>query len=925
MLQVDYLLKMYSTRILFLLLRIHDTYTLSKTLIYKLYVKPACNSGIITLMNTATISITILAFLCVAGAIGAIIFAASSGKKSGGASGWTAQKPKRSSGTSHVRAAVQERVKTPAPQPQPQAQPKEPVVTEPQQIQATPQSTPPPAPKEETRIWSIPHSRNPRFFGREKVMDELRNTLAGRRSASIVEAKLGAGGIGKTQIAVEYAHRFANKYKIVWWLRATHESTLSADFSALAHALDLKMDDSSPNAMREAVTHTLSQKKDWLLIFDDAVDTEIVRRYIPPGEEGHIIITSTTPDWWQFTVPITLDCFDRIESIDLLYSRTKQTNGAIVGQLAALLHDLPLAIDQANAYSIKTGKSAADFLSLFRSRKKDICTEIAETMDREQIAEVALSLSLELAKKEAGASDELLNLLAFFSSEGIPLELLKTTLKESAIINNTLQSASEVDSALAALQHCALIELGNDILFVHGLVQKAARNRLNENEQQTWAKSALHIVDSMFQYDARDRVSRDRCSQLLPHALMVVDYAAEHSVDSETAAALLGEVSVYLRGCGHLRESVELATKALSLAEVAYGSGHPKVAVCADTLGRSLQVMGDREGARNQYERALKIDEAAYGPNHPSVATRLGNMGEILRELGCPLQARAHLERALMIAETTYGPNHANVAARAASLGQVLEAMGDYAEAKKLYEQALAIDEVAYGLTHPGVADRVHLLGEVLCKLGDPDRARMCFARALKIEQSTYGHDHPRVAMRVACLGHALESVGDFEGARDCYEEALAIDEACYGHIHPNLTQRVDSLGRALEKMGEFKAAKECYMQALAIEETMHGPDHPNVADKVIKLGKAYKAIGDLFSAQSQFERAVEIHQAALGPTHPEVANDLVLLGNVLNEMGDSKTARTQLGRALLIRQEQLGLTHPDTESVRKSLATFAY
>ncbi|MCX6346201.1 MAG: tetratricopeptide repeat protein [Armatimonadetes bacterium] len=858
-------------------------------------------------MNETTIIISILTVLCVAGALGAIIFAITASSRADAAAHRRNEKrAKPPKAAEPVQMSEPEPANAPAPAP----------------------ALVPAVPEEETEdvcISNIPHTRNPRFYGCEKLMSKIRSNFASQSHVSLVDGAQGFGGVGKTSVAVEYALRYMNDYKLIWWIRASDSALISADFASLAAKLDLRFEDAGPDVVREAVCHALGRCDGWLLIFDDAVNPELVRSYIPSGENGHVIITSRVSDWWQCTVPISMLGFERAESAEMLLARCKSTNGVIASQLAHLMNDLPLALDQAIVHAYRSRMSLGDYLTTFRARKKLIAPEIGETIDSDDVISITLSIALDQVRKESDAAVDLLNLLAFLSSEGLPAPTLKKALQETSEFKLSLSDESIFDQALKTLHQNALVSLGNNMIYTHGLVRAAVRSALEGDKKAAWAEKALNLAANMFSFDSKERESRSRCSLVFTHALAAVDYADDLGVKSDVMSSLLDDVSIYMRACEELKRSVDLAYRALSIAEVTFGSTHPRIAVCADTLGASLHKLGDLIGARNQYERALKIDETAYGPNHPSVAVRLGNMGDILRELGIPEQASAYLERALEIAEATYGSDHANVAARSTSLALALQAKGDLKEAKKLFQRALEIDETIYGLTHPGVADRVHCLGLVYTELGDPDQAQMCFERALRIEKSTYGYNHPRVAARVTYLGLFFESIGDLEGVRDCYEEALAIDEAVYGSMHPNLVSRIDALGCILEKMGNYQAAKDYYLQALVIEEMAYGSDDIKVAKRALKLGKTYTAAGDLFSARQQLERAIEIHQSVYGATAVDLVDDLMALSDVFRDLGDSKNARIQLGRALLISQEQHGMFHPNTEGIRRSLATFAY
>src|SRR6185437_13012133 len=155
--------------------------------------------------------------------------------------------------------------------------------------------------------WNVPYPRSPLFTGRADDFDRLKQHFARRMPHTPVQAIHGLGGIGKTQLALEYAYRYAGDYNVVWWLRAEDPATLAADLADLAVELRLPGSvEPDQRAAIGAVKHWLAHNDRWLLVFDSARDPRDVADYIPPPVTGHILITSRYSSWAAVAWPLQL-------------------------------------------------------------------------------------------------------------------------------------------------------------------------------------------------------------------------------------------------------------------------------------------------------------------------------------------------------------------------------------------------------------------------------------------------------------------------------------------------------------------------------------------------------------------------------------------------------------------------------------------
>ena len=621
---------------------------------------------------------------------------------------------------------------------------------EPDAEPAFPGEAPAPAPQEPRfpgvlpPIWNVPHLRNPNFTGREELLTRLEQALAAG-PAAVTQAIHGLGGVGKTQLAIEYVYRHASDYDIVWWIRSEEPAKLAADYAALADPLDLPVEDAQDQRLIvEAVRRELEQRGRWLLVFDNARERGDVRDYLPRGGGGHVIVTSRDPNWRGVAATLGVPVWRREESVKFLLRRTGLDDEAAADALADALGDFPLALEHAAAYVERTGCSLADYLALFRDSRAALWEHAESPDDYHATVATTWELAFHRLRDEAPAAVHLLSLCAFLAPDDIPVGVLVEGAEHLPDrLAEAVTDRLSLNEAVADLRHYSLIESTGDALSVHRLVQAVTRDRLGDKEPLECAGATVWVA-AAFPSDSELPETWDTCSRLLPHALAAAEHAEKLSVEPEAAGYVLNQIGLYLLGRAELAEAKRAFERALAIYAAAFGSGHEYVATTINNLGSVLKALGDLEGARAHFERALAIDKAAFGPEHPEVATDVNNLGSVLRAQGDLEAARAHFERALAIGEAAFGPEHPEVARDVNNLGSVLYDLGDLEGARAHFERALAIFEVVLGADHAHVATLVSNLGGVLHALGDLEGARAHFERALRIFRQLLGDDHPR-------------------------------------------------------------------------------------------------------------------------------------------------------------------------------------
>jgi hypothetical protein len=652
--------------------------------------------------------------------------------------------------------------------------------------------------------WNVPHRHNPTFTGREEELGELHAGLISVLPGTSIQAVSGLGGVGKTQLAVEYAYRYAHEYDVIWWLRAEEPAQLAADFAELAFALRLRSrTDPDQRLAVEAARRWLSQHDGWLLIFDSVREPSHVAPYLDASGSGHVIITSRHASWRGLAVPLVLRGLAREDAVAFLLGRSGRSDDGSASLLAEALGDLPLALAQAAAYMEESGKPISLYLELFEDRRHELLRRSALGVTAPSVS-TTWDLAFEEAQSRSPAAGQLLRLAAFLAADAIPrdglqaaAEYLPTELAEA--VNDTLG----LDDAIAALRRYSLVEAQDSSLSVHRLVQAVVRDRLSPHEHAVWSEIAVRVVYEGLAADLEEAGSGapDR-GRFLPHVHPAADHAEAAGVAREVTEQLLIRAARFQLETGAFVASKELLEKARLIAESIHGPDHAHVATIFTKLSRVLGELDDPE-ALTYAERALAIDIALYGEDHSSVARDYNNVAKVLRKRRDLAGAILNVERALAIDERLYGPDDPELIPRLNDLGFLRRLEGNLDGARQVLESALARGEAAWGRDHADLGSLLGNLADVLPELAERERregnvdtararleeARGLLVRAVAIGEATFGPNHYVVSMRRNNLGLLLRDLGDIGGAYREIARALEIMKKEVGAGHRRVAQ----------------------------------------------------------------------------------------------------------------------------------------
>jgi len=608
--------------------------------------------------------------------------------------------------------------------------------------------------------WNVPFPRNPFFTGRKDFLHDLHEALAATGSAAVSQttshAISGLGGVGKTQIAVEYAYRRRDEYKAVFWVTASDASMLSSGYSDIARCLDLPQKDlNDQQLVVDAVKRWLDSNEGWLLILDNADDPSVLPPFMPGEPKGRILFTSRAETLQEVGIPepLKLEELPPDEALDFLLKRTGRKDLDDTRELQAAeslakeLEYLPLALEQAAAYIVEKRCKFAAYLKGYEQRRLKLLDSQKPLMGSYPKSVVTTwDANFQAVESASRAAADVLRLSAMLAPEPIPYEVLTEGAGElGPNVSKALASCSEdplvLDELLSHLSRYSLIRRGDDGWSVHRLVQAVVRERMREDEERVWAERAVNAVSSAT--PRVEFVNWPLCERLLPHQQACAQQVERYGIQTQAAGRMLNQAGAYLSDMGRYAETEPLYRRALKICEKVLGPEQSDTALSLNNLAVLLDKRGDYAAAEPFIRRALEIREKVLGSEHPQTALSLNNLAVLLDHRADYDGAEPVYRRALEIREKVLGPDHPDTALSLNNLAVLLQERGDLVTAEPLLGRSLEIREKVLGPEHPHVAQSLDGLAVLLYARGDYAAAEPLLRRALAICEKSLGPEHP--------------------------------------------------------------------------------------------------------------------------------------------------------------------------------------
>jgi tetratricopeptide (TPR) repeat protein len=771
-------------------------------------------------------------------------------------------------------------------------------------------------------VWGDVPPRNPLFTGREEFLVQLSQRLgAGGTTAVLPSALHGMGGIGKTQMAVEYVYRHVDDYDVVWWIQAAQVSQVRKALTELAQQLGIpgtsEMHLAVP-AVREALRLGKPYKR-WLLVFDSAESID-VRDFFPTNGPGQILITSTNPDWASVARPLEITVFDREESIALLRKRGPEISDEEANQLAERLGDLPLAVEQAAAWRAETGMPVSEYLRLFDEKVAEILSTSAPTSYERPVA-AAWNVSFDRLAERNPAAHQLLQVCAFFAPEPISRNLFTGGIRISISpdLDIALREPMQLGRAIRDINRYSLAKIDhrNNTLQLHRLVQLVLRNRMGETTRADMRHGAHTLLAN---YDPKQPKSSEwwpRYQDIWPHI-----YSSDpFGCDEPWTRELVINMMQFLYLWGDHEEAAKLARNALERWGNSFGESDSQVLAAASYLGLYLWALGRFPEAAELNRRTLELRSQEFGEDSEETIIAELRVAVDVRTAGKFMEARELNEQIYVKAKALYGEDDPVTLQTAHDLAVSIRLTGDYQAAFDLNRltsarrgEVLGYDSVDTLNTQSGMyMDRR--------ELGDYTLARDEHEKILRRVKELIGEDKVDTLRRQAYLAVARRKAGDHDGALDLSKQAVELFRRRYGDDHPAAMACAVGYSIDLRHAGDLEGARLLGEQTFERYRRNLGERHPNALAAAVDLAVTLRLMGDAEAARQLNERSLERFREALGPDHPYSVVCAIDLASDLAALGEPE-ASLALGSETLERAQRIHReNHPTTLAANLNIA----
>ncbi|MBQ0853447.1 tetratricopeptide repeat protein [Streptomyces sp. BH-SS-21] len=781
----------------------------------------------------------------------------------------------------------------------------------------------PPFPVHTLRVWGRVPERNDRFTGRVPLLNTVYEVLQRESRVTLY----GLSGVGKSQLAAEYAYRFASGYHVVWWVHSGNRAAFRQGLAELAPALGLATGAEYGERLR-AVWDALRRGRPftrWLLILDGADEPDEIRDLLPTGT-GHVLVTSCSLDWdISPGTLVEVPGYDREESVAFIRRRAPRLTLEDSHQLAEALGDLPLLLDQTAGWLEESGMPVSEYLRELLTDDADRSTPVQVSADFPMTFRTAWTVLLDKFRATSPESVQLLRLCTFFAPDAVSVRLLRGAPAGELppAMAGLLMDDVRWDRAVERLRKYSVVHVEhprqdprNEFLSLHRMVHRTVQLDMSPEEHEECAETARRVLIAFDPGDPSKTSLWQRYAELVPH----LEHAELLSHTDPSVQGLVLNCLRYLYLSGEHATGVRFAEQALAAWQGHEDEHSERLWDLRHHYANLLRIMGAFKDSEAVSRAAVEEHRAKGGARDERYLRAVGSLAADLRALG-RYEESLHLSEEVCAGYTELGGERAPLTLAAQNnKASSLRLLGRYEEALEIDRWVLGIREEVLGAEH---------IWTLISDLSRSTDLRLLgrYERALDLQRANtaqhlrlLGKDHPQTLQASYNLAQCLYRLDDHEAAGELFGSVLAKSEQVRGKGYSSTLMFAAAHSCFLREHGDIDRARGLSERLVARYLRLLGADHPFVAGARSNQALILRAVGERNQAHTLAERALTDMTSAVGPDHPWTLGCAVnaaairhVTGRVEAAVALSRDTGERAGRVL-------GKEHPLTRGARRAL-----
>ena len=715
-------------------------------------------------------------------------------------------------------------------------------------------------------------------------------------------------------------------------------------------------------------------QEEWLIVFDNADDlpSDVVAKFIPPGNRGNILITSRNRSMGRlvaFENVIEINEMEEADAITLLLKASCLDTSAehlqAAKNIVITLGCLPLAVDQAGAY-IEAGKcDINEYLREFSSHCQTLMLDstFRGASDYNRTVYGAWDLSFKEIEKRAGGQSSggnaqaakvailILGICAFYHHSNISEDIFQSAAEESEkyVINKKLAKklpygVNSLDHTLLALDNnghwdksiyrqgisvllsFSLIKRDQSLkmLSIHPLIHCWSREQMSKTEQQRMYEIGTIILScaisqrlTSYDYGLRQLIfSHIKANEL---------HGNEMGLTKKYCDDKCNKFRFVMEEAGDLDNAEQIAKEVLCMRKKLLGAKHSDTLTSMGDLARIYFSQRKLNDAEQLGVQVLNMRKKLLGAKHLDTLTSMADLAKTYRFQKKLNEAEQLAVQVLDMRKKLLGAEHPDTLTSMGNLSSTYYYQRKLNEAEQLDVQVLNMRKNLLGANHPDTLTSMRDLALTYNRQEKYNEAEQLEIQVLDMRKKLLGEKHPDTLISMGDLAITYNDQGKFNEAEQLGVQVLEIRKNLLDAKHPDIFRSMDILASIYQRQGKLNEAEQIKFQVFDMMKNLFGAKHPDTLKSMQALASTYYSQGKLNEAEQLEIQVLDMRKNLFGAKHPDTLKSMQNLASTYQCQGKLNEAKQLKVQILDTRKNLFGAKHPDTLKSMQSLASTYY